>query len=275
MKINHNMPALKTLNSLNKANKSSQQAMLRLSSGLKINKSSDDAAGMAISQKMDSQIKGLSQANRNALDAISMVQTAEGAYEEVHSMLQRLRELSVQACNDTNDEVDKKNVQLEMNQLTEEIEVIMKQTEFNKKNLLSDGIGIIPIQTGANSNQMMEMDFDSVSIQKNVLDIINGFDVVTSNDTAQQALKNIDLAIENASAARGQLGSYQNRLEHTITNLTSSEQNMTASLSRIQDADMAEEMANYTRYNILSQASTAMLAQANQRPQQVLQLLQR
>ena len=275
MKINHNIPALRTLNQLAHTNKNAQKTMLRLSSGLRINSSSDDAAGMAIAQKMDSQIKGLDQANRNSLDAISLVQIAEGAYNEVHSILQRMRELSIQSANDTNDELDKEAIQTEIDELTREIEAIMNQTEFNKKPLLSENVGDIPIQTGANKDQMMNMDFSLVNLKTNVLDVIEDIDVVTSQETSQRAIAQLDQAIENASASRSQLGSYQNRLEYTVTNLNTSEENMTASLSRIQDADMAEEMANFTRYNILSQAATAMLAQANQRPQQVLQLLQR
>ncbi len=269
MKINSNMSAIRTLTSLGKANNNASKAMERLSSGLRINSSADDAAGMAISKKMNTQIKGLDQANRNAMDGISMIQTAEGALNEVHSMLQRMRELSVQAANGTYEDADRETVMQEINQLMEEIDAMKERTQFNKMNLLDGSYKNFTLHIGANKDQSMNIEGDRISID-NILNHIEDLDVVTA---ASSATEKIDAAIEETSAIRGRLGAYQNRLEHTASNLQVSEENMTASMSRIQDADMAEEMTSYTQYNVISQAATAMLAQANQRPQQVLQLL--
>ncbi|MHC1749110.1 MAG: flagellin [Cellulosilyticaceae bacterium] len=271
MKINHNIPALRTLNCLDKTNTKATKAMERLSSGLRINSSADDAAGMAIAQKMDTQVRGLEQANRNVMDGISMIQTAEGAYNEVHAMLQRMNELAVQASNGTYEGKDKETIEEEVKQLTEEIKSIGERTQFNKIDVLNT-TGNVVLQTGANENQIMELDFGSIKLEDTVYNTIKGIDVVNK---PQEAIASIQKAVDGASDARSKLGAYQNRLEHTASNLGVSSENMTASMSRIQDADMAKEMAEFTKLNVLSQASTAMLAQANQRPQQVLQLLQR
>jgi flagellin len=271
-----NVPAIRTLNELNKANNKTAEAMGRLSSGLRINKSKDDAAGMAISNKMDVQIRGLQQANRNTMDGISLIQTAEGALNETHAILQRMRELSVQAANGSYSPEDLNNVQAEINQLIEEIDKISEYTQFNKKEVLKgskvdpDEKLEITLQVGANKAQTMLLEIENMSSNKLG---VEGLPFNTNAD-AQAAITTIDKAIELVSEQRGKLGAYQNRLEHTISNLGVSEENLTASMSRIADADMAEEMTNYTQQNIISQAATAMLAQANQRPQQVLQLLQ-
>ncbi len=506
MKINNNIPALRTLNAMTKANNSASTVMERLSSGLRINSSGDDAAGMAISQKMNSQVKGLQQANRNVMDGISMIQTGEGACNEVHSMLQRIRELTLQAANGTYSELDKQTIANEVNSLLEEVGDIQKRTEFNKKSLLNGSQDKITLQVGANENQCLSIGGDGMSLS-NVLVNISGItsdklpsekeyetvdatgkvttkyeinkenasgefeDITTVTDTSVTPTKvttttvnknlgeihykeveepvgttiletkttydvanekwvkeyivnasgdpavgtkededidglpsapviqklgpnagltnniivvdgkeidpsklpitipegsivsikldpgctlklqaeedgtprsvtlekgeklvykagkgsmtitpdgiimeknekgkqdavmlipgtnegskyneslilfanqkesdativRLDAAIEATSKIRSTLGAYQNRLEHTVSNLSISEENMTAALSRIQDADMAQEMTEYTKYNIISQAGISMLAQANQRPQQILSLLQ-
>lgn len=428
MRINHNIPALQTLNQLEKVNKKTADSMERLSSGLRINNASDDAAGMAISNKMDAQIKGLQQANRNTMDGISMIQTAEGALNEVHAILQRTRELTVQAANGTNSEGDVEQIQLEINQLVSEINRIGEQTEFNTKPLLNgkelgdsgllgagglveliggsdttaaretvtfgtmdaaaisalvgsgitidgvvveffdgadgvyrgSGIGIdingltntedfanllvseldgnlpnvnitpnasVPpdgftltakengiegnyitikdggsvntttmLQVGANKGQTMDVQLgdmraDALGLtgqagqlgfgnENNVSDgktndYTSAAISVIGKENANHALIVMDKAINKVSTQRASFGASQNRLEHTVNNLGVSAENLTASLSRIQDADIAAEMATFTQQNVLSQAATAMLAQANQRPQQVLQLLQR
>lgn len=276
MKINTNIAAIKTLNQLNKATNSASKTMERLSSGLRINSAADDAAGLAISQKMDTQVRGLKQANRNAMDGISLIQTAEGALNEVHSMLQRMRELTVQAANGTYSTEDKVNITDEISALEEEITAIRERTEFNKKTLLNGSQTTFTLQVGANENQTMDIDGKEMDLD-GVLKLLNDgttlvSDVADANKVGG-AITKIDAAIAQTSQIRSKLGAYQNRLEHTVSNLGVSEENITAALSRIQDADMAEEMTNYTQKNVLSQAATAMLAQANQRPQQVLQLL--
>lgn len=439
MKINYNIPALRTLNQLSKANGKAATTMERLSSGLRINRSADDAAGLAIANKMDAQVKGLQQANRNTMDGISLVQTAEGTLNEVHAMLQRMRELSVQASNGTYSEGDLEQIQQEINQLCSEINRVSVDTEFNTKSLLKgvtlkdtkfdlkkvtegvdgvspapgieaewtidipnsskdslttdelekligtgftldgqtvtfynsedgayngSGIGVdikelldknitddnrsaeltknivntvkdkvtnvtivasgnqievkakeagvqgnyievnkvgivdqqITLQIGANKQQTMLVTIGNMGAKALGLvgkpgqagyskeaNVTDGADKtptqaavsVSNSEEAAGAITKISNAIEMVSSQRAALGAVQNRLEHTTGNLGVSEENMTSSLSRIQDADMAYEMAQYTQLNVLSQAATAMLAQANQRPQQVMQLLQR
>lgn len=270
MKINHNMTAIKTLNALNKADSSASKTMERLSSGLRINCAADDAAGLAIAQKMDTQVRGLKQANRNAMDGISLIQTAEGALNEVHSMLQRMRELTLQGANGTVTSQDRVAIQDEITSLEEEIKAIQERTEFNTIDVLNTST-TFKLHVGANQGQIMEMNGTDINLDN----VINQLDGVASNvqNNPDAALGQLDEAITATSKMRSKLGAYQNRLEHTVSNLQVSEENMTAALSRIEDADMAEEMTQYTQKNIVSQAATAMLAQANQRPQQVLQLL--
>lgn len=272
MRINHNIPALNTLNQLEKVNKKTAQAMERLSSGLRINSAADDAAGLAIANKMDAQVKGLRQANRNAMDGISLVQTAEGALNEVHTMLQRMRELSVQAANGTSSTEDREKIQQEIVQLLEEINGISKRTQFNEMSLFEGpGDTDITLQVGANANQNMVIGIGQMDTEVLAIDKIS----VVDQTGAEDAITQIDGAIEKISQQRALLGASQNRLENTVNNLSVSEENLTSSMSRIQDADMAQEMATFTQQNVLSQAANAMLAQANQIPQQVLQLLQR
>jgi len=395
MIINHNISALNTHRQLGANNNAVQNSLEKLSSGLGINKAGDDAAGLAISEKMRGQIRGLEMAEKNAQDGISLIQTAEGALSETHDILQRMRELAVQASNDTNNEVDRKELQKEMNQLIEEIDRISNDTEFNTKTLLDGSFTNNKFHIGANEGQSISLsiesmgtgnigqvitgkvyegttsgtlaktdftdktsnsgsndeetfkvtvngsdttvkldqdygDVDSVLTDINnqlsgtgveaklndnnevvfsseedfsldvssansfsganvaETDIITGAHISTltvDTDTettggimtqvdADEAITAINNAIENVSAERSKLGAFQNRLEHTINNLGASAENLTAAESRIRDVDMAKEMMEFTKNNILSQAAQSMLAQANQQPQGVLQLLQ-
>ncbi|HML34225.1 flagellin [Sporomusa sphaeroides] len=388
MIINHNMPALNTYNRLSANNSQTNKSLEKLSSGLRINRAGDDAAGLAISEKMRGQIRGLDQAQRNAQDSISMIQTAEGALNETHSILQRMRELAVQAGNDTNTKVDRGEIQKEINQLTDEIDRIANTTEFNTQKLIdgskkglvdaehsqvalqsntkqnitisgnaptalaSSGViiitkGAVPnststatgdlsvyiagqltaatitagststitiggqtitlagnlasmsygesitisikakidqttdvgnsfsMQIGANSGQNIMVGINSMKATD--LKIREGVDgkalQVDDYYKATAAVSTINNAIEQVSAERSKLGAVQNRLEHTINNLNTSSENLTAAESRVRDVDMAKEMMNFQKNNILSQAAQAMLAQANQQPQGVLQLL--
>ncbi|SHF35025.1 flagellin [Desulforamulus putei] len=398
MRINHNIAALNTYRSLSTNNVLTQKSLEKLSSGLRINRAGDDAAGLAISEKMRGQIRGLDQASRNAQDTISLIQTAEGALNETHSILQRMRELAVQSSNDTNTDADRKAIQDEVNQLANEIDRIANTTEFNTKKLLNgDVVGVnaekkgtysiqansaaalsaatgaatniadkcivngaititrlteaaatvgayefrdslgnkidaskvtvsttngtfdfatgiiasgaavkfkvddltkfksgdsftiilnkhvaestdttkaITTQIGANSGQTMQigindMRAEALGIKDSTGKIIN----VSDKYAANAAVSTINNAIEKVSTERSKLGAIQNRLEHTINNLGTASENLSASESRIRDVDMAKEMMEFTKMNILSQAAQAMLAQANQQPQGVLQLL--
>jgi len=375
MIINHNISALNTYRQLSANNSSTAKALEKLSSGLRINRAGDDAAGLAISEKMRAQIRGLEMATKNAQDGISLIQTAEGALNEVHSILQRMRELAVQSANDTNNDVDRSELQKEVNQLIDEIDRISKNTEFNTKALL-DGSFKGKFHIGANSGQFMEIkignigsseigeatgkgyeadsgvslasaDFsstaetikvtvdgtehtitlnedygdtdgvlaavqaqlagsgvtaafneakDKIVLSSSVAfavgstaaaeaDITTGAKISTlkvengttggilTQEAADAAITAINNAIEQVSTERSKLGAYQNRLEHTINNLGTSAENLSAAESRIRDVDMAKEMMEFTKNSILNQAATAMLAQANQLPQGVLQLL--
>jgi len=373
MRINHNIAALNTHRQLSQANNANQNSMEKLSSGLRINKAADDAAGLAISEKMRGQIRGLETAQRNAQDGISLIQTAEGALNETHSILQRTRELAVQASNDTNTDTDRGEIQKEIDQLTEEIDRIANSTEFNTQKLLdgskgtgntidaaaeifsqnsdsfsitssvdnttitdsgsfflevgsetatsgtynytltnSDGTsstgtissgstletagvtltagasvgegdtlglnvqddkttteGELKFQIGSNTGQQINVAINDMSAEGlNVNDID-----VTSQESAEASVTAIEGALRQVSGERSKLGAVQNRLDHTINNLGTSSENLTAAESRIRDVDMAKEMMSQTKASILSQASQSMLAKANQMPQGVLQLL--
>ena len=242
----------------------------KLSSGYKVNRAADDAAGLTISEKMRSQIRGLTQASSNAQDGISCVQTAEGALTEVHSMLQRMNELAVKASNGTNTSADRTAIQSEVSALTAEISRVAESTEFNTLNLLKGSFDKA-IQVGA-----ANVDAQRISIKISAMSAtgleINGLSVATSA-SAQAAIEKITQAIAKVSKQRSDLGAIQNRLEHTIANLDNVVENTTAAESQIRDTDMAKTMVEYTKNNILSQAGTAMLAQANQSTQNVLSLL--
>ncbi|WP_077597169.1 flagellin N-terminal helical domain-containing protein [Oceanobacillus kimchii] len=337
MIINHNISALNAHRQLGANQGGVQGSLEKLSSGLQINKAGDDAAGLAISEKMRGQIRGLEMATKNAQDGISLIQTAEGALNETHSILQRMRELSVQSSSDTNTEADRAELQKEVDQLAEEITRISSDTEFNTQTLL-DGDFSATFQIGANSGQNISISVGEMSASAlkvggtytatsdteitlsddtvatfedaiNVGDDLNGtpateddvqaagyyadgelvlaadeafatdttgsFGInISSRDQADAAITTLDEAIQTVSAQRSNLGAVQNRLEHTINNLGTSAENLTAAESRIRDVDMAKEMMEFTKNNILSQAAQSMLAQANQQPQGVLQLLQ-
>ena len=243
------------------------KAMEKLSSGYRINRAGDDAAGLAISEKLRGQIGGLAQASRTASDAISMVQTAEGALNEVHSMLQRVRELAVQYKNGTLSTNDRQAIQSEVDQLKGEIERIGSETNFNGIDLLKSASTTISFQVGASDSQQITV--ATISVGGQVASTVFALSSVGSQTDIQQ----IDDAINNISAARAVFGAVQNRLEHTIANIASYQENLTASESRIRDADMASEMVAFTKLQILQQAGTSMLAQANVAPQGVLALL--
>ncbi|MGM8366480.1 flagellin Hag [Virgibacillus sp. W0181] len=288
MIINHNISALNTHRQLGANNNAVSGSLEKLSSGLKINRAGDDAAGLAISEKMRGQIRGLEMATKNAQDGISLIQTAEGALNETHSILQRMRELTVQASNTgTQDTDDLQAIQDEIDALIEELggmsgsKGISDRTQFNGKDLLdgsfaASGSGQLTFQIGANKEQQLSVNIEDMSASGLGVDSIS---VVDGSGNALDAsgydglLSGIDAAITDVSTQRSKLGAVQNRLEHTINNLGASSENLTAAESRIRDVDMAKEMMEFTKNNILTQASQAMLAQANQTPQGVLQLL--
>ena len=270
LRINTNVEALNAHRQLSRTEGQLSKAMEKLSSGLRINRAADDAAGLAISEKMRAQIAGTSQAQRNTMDAISLVQTAEGAIAEIHSILQRVRELAVQYANGTMSSLDRAAITVEVTQLSQEVMRIAKMVQFNGIKML-DTATPITFQVGANGGE---------TIVINSLDLggsTYGYwgNVFATAFTAQGA--DIDLihgALSQVSDLRAQLGATQNRLEHTVTNLAAYHENLSAAESRIRDADMAEEMTAYTKYQILQQSGVGMLAQANQGPNAVLRLLQ-
>lgn len=290
MRINTNVAAMNTYNNLVSANSMKAQSLAKLSSGSRINKAGDDAAGLAISEKMKAQIGGLTQAKRNAQDGISLVQTAEGALNETHSILGRMRDLTVQSANGTLSHDDRKQLDAEYGSLQDEIDNIAKTTQFNGKDLLH-GTGdantstTFSFQVGANANQKVDATISDMTTASlfgaaDHLSLLGTTDANTAAaDTADITvangnLKTIDGAIKAVSDQRSSLGATQNTLDHTINNLSATATNLSDANSRIRDVDMAQEMMNFTKTNILSQASTSMLAQANAMPNSVLSLLQ-
>lgn len=271
MIINHNLNSMNAHRNMTLNTANSGKSMEKLSSGLRINRAGDDAAGLAISEKMRGQIRGLDQASRNAQDGISLIQTAEGALNETHSILQRMRELSVQSANDTNTGTDREELQKEVDQLVGEITRIAENTEFNTKTLMDGGFSAtgLKFHIGANSGQNIELTIADMTASGLSVDAIN----IKTQTGANSAISVINDAIETVSSERAKLGATQNRLEHTINNLNVGAENLQASESRVRDVDMAKEMMSFTKNNILNQAAQAMLAQANQQPQAVLQLL--
>ncbi len=273
MRINQNISALNTYSRLTAANVAKSKSLEKLSSGLRINRAGDDAAGLAISEKMRGQIGGLNQAMRNSQDGISLIQTAEGALTETHAMLNRMRDLTIQAANDTNSDEDRAKLQSEVTQLINEITGISERTQFNGMNLLDESSGEggkFTFQIGANAGQTLTIEISKMDAAELGVDGVQ----LKGAEEAKDALEAIDKAVEAVSVLRSSLGANQNRLEHTINNLGATSENLSAAESRIRHVDMAEEMMEFTKNNILSQASTAMLAQANQMPNSVLQLLQ-
>jgi len=275
MRIQHNLNAMNSLRQLGINNTNTGKNLEKLSSGFRINRAGDDAAGLAISEKMRGQIRGLDMASKNAEDGISMIQTAEGALNETHAMLQRMRELAVQSASDTNTSTDRGELQKEVTALISEIDRIATTTQFNTQNLLDasggeNGDGAFKLHIGANATQNITVtfaDMQAANLSVNALDI-------STQSLADAAITTIDDAIEQVSGERATMGAVQNRLEHTINNLGVTSENLSAAESRIRDVDMAKEMMQFTKNNILTQAAQAMLAQANMQPQGVLQLLQ-
>jgi flagellin len=269
LRINTNVEAVNAHRNLQLSALVMSKSMEKLSSGLRINRASDDAAGLAISEKLRGQVKGLNQAIRNAQDGISLIQTAEGALNETHSILQRMRELAVQAANDTLTTSDRNAIAAELNQLTAEITRISDTTEFNTMKLLDGTFTNKLLQIGANGNQTLSVSVSGADATDLGVNALN----VSSAAQASAAIGSIDTGLGMVSSIRASLGAVQNRLEHTIANLGVASENLLASESRIRDVDMAQEMMNFTKVQILQQAGTAMLAQANTSPQTVLQLL--
>ena len=276
MIINHNMNALNAHRNMSINTVNSGKSMEKLSSGLRINRAGDDAAGLSISEKMRGQIRGLEQASRNSQDGISMIQTAEGALQETQAILQRMRELAVQASNDTNVTADRTAIGVELTELGKEITRIKDNTQFNEQNILDASAGTVNIQVGANNGQNMELDFTTKGIDLSDVETNVGSlnaDSIKTHGDATALIETINTELTSVSTGRSTLGAYQNRLEHTIKNLDNASENLTAAESRVRDVDMAKEMMTFSKNNILQQASQAMLAQANQQPQGVLQLL--
>ncbi|KIU03259.1 MULTISPECIES: flagellin N-terminal helical domain-containing protein [unclassified Frigoribacterium] len=285
MQINTNLAANNTYRNLNATQNDLSKSLEKLSSGLRINRAADDAAGLAISEGLRSQVGGLTVAARNAQDGISVVQTAEGGLTEVHSILQRVRDLAVQSGNDSNNADARKAIQTEVASLGKELDRISGSTNFNGINLL-DSDKSLTFQVGAGStaaNDQIDVKLTDIAA---VATVVKGIAAQAADPTgaataaglgsagdALKAIDAIDTQIKNVSTARSELGAVQNRFEHSIASTNVAKENLTAAQSRIRDVDMAEEMVKYTRSNVLSQAGTAMLAQANQSTQGVLSLL--
>jgi flagellin len=268
--INTNIASLNAQRNLNSSQLGLNRSMQRLSSGLRINSAKDDAAGLAISDRMTAQIRGLNQAARNAQDGISLAQTAEGALNETTNLLQRMRELAVQSANDTNTGADRGSLHAEFSQLISEITRISDQTQFNNRGVLNGSVNGAVFHIGANAGQTISLtitDHDATALGINAL-------TVSTQTGANTAITTIDTAIGTVDGTRGKLGAVMNRLESTIANLSNVSENISASRSRIIDADIAQETSAMTKNNILQQAGVSVLAQANQTPQLALSLLQ-
>ena len=296
MRINNNITAINSHRQYGINNANIGRNVEKLSSGFRVNRAADDAAGLAISEKMRAQIRGLNMASKNSQDAVSLVQTAEGGMQTIQDILQRMRELAVQSASDTNqNEVDREALNLELEELVKEIDDISTTTEFNKMQLLSGDEGPFVIQAGANHGQTMsitidDMQAEALGVQFGDKSMVEGLNVnpatgvvtetgdqsavyIGTREAASNSIAVIDRALNCVSMQRAQLGAFQNRLEFKIQNLNNQAENVAAAESRIRDADMAKMMTEFTKNNILFQASTAMLAQANALPQGVLQLL--
>jgi flagellin len=268
MVVQHNLRAMNSNRQLGLTTNAQAKSTEKLSSGYRVNRAADDAAGLAISEKMRRQVKGLTQASRNAQDGISAVQTAEGALNEVHDMLQRMNVLANQSANGTNTSTDRSYLNQEFNALKSEINRVASTTTFNEKNLLN-GTFNVNLQVGAEANQVINVKIASMNTAG--LSLTNS--TISGVDSAQSAITEVKSALEKISSQRSDLGAVQNRLEHTINNLDNVVENTTAAESQIRDTDMATEMVAYSNNNILAQAGTSMLAQSNQANQSVLSLL--
>ncbi len=272
--VNTNVLALNSHRALKSVGNMQASSSEKLSTGLRINKAADDAAGLAISEKMRSQIRGLDQASRNAQDGISMIQTAEGGLSEMGEMVQRVRELVTQSANDSNTSSDRSKIDKEIKHLGDEISAMAQRVEFNTKTLLDGTLQSQSFQIGANAGQMITVDF-STKFGEDVGKIISS--IATAKESSASGISSIintlDEHLETINDKRADFGAVQNRLEYTINSLNVSSENLSASESRIRDTDMAKEMMNLTKANVLQQAATNMLGQANQAPQNVLGLL--
>lgn len=276
MIVQHNMSALNTNRQLGGTNKLLANSTEKLSSGYRVNRAADDAAGLSISEKMRGQIRGLNQASTNAQDGQSLIQTAEGALGEIHSVIQRMRELVVQASNDTNVSADRTAIGLELQALSSEIDRIASQTEFNTMKLLSGGFSNKVLQVGANATQTIKFSISAMSSAKLGVTVAAIADKVkgkTVGSAISPLISTVNKALSLVSQQRSKLGALQNRLDHTIANADNMAENLQASESKIRDVDMAKEMVTYSAKSILQQAGQSMLAQANQATQGVLSLL--
>jgi flagellin len=278
--VNTNIASLNSWRNLQASQNSMNASLEKLSSGKKINRAADDASGLAISEKMTSQINGLDQATQNAQNGISLIQTAEGALNETTAIIQRLRTLAVQSTNDTNTNDDRAQTQKEVKQLIAEISRIASTTQFNTKNLLNGDAsgavtgdkGALTFQIGANKGQTITISIANMAAGTTGLKLDSISLSVAAN--AAIAISSLDSALATVSSTRAELGAVQNRLTHTINNLEVASENLSSARSNLQDTDMAKEMANYSKQQVLIQSGTAMLAQANQSSQSVLKLLQ-
>ncbi len=271
MVVQHNLTAMNSNRMLGLTQTTLAKSTEKLSSGYKVNRAADDAAGLAISEKMRRQVRGLTQASANAQDGISCVQTAEGALNEVHDMLQRMNELANKAANDTNMTEDRDYIQSELDALSTEIDRVASTTTFNQQNLLDGSFTGKNLQVGAESGQAITINISSMTASK--LSVNTAKIDVSSFTNAGNAIKNIKDGIKKLNQQRSNLGAVQNRLEHTIKNLDNVVENTQAAESQIRDTDMATEMVKYSNSNILAQAGQSMLAQSNQSNQGVLSLL--
>ena len=275
MVVQHNLTAMNANRQLGITTGQQAKSSEKLSSGYKINRAADDAAGLTISEKMRSQIRGLNKASDNAQDGISLIQTAEGALNEAHSILQRMNELATQAANDTNTTSDRTAIQKEIDALTSELDRIASTTQFNTQNLLDGKFSGKKLQVGALENQKISIKITTMNAKGiGIIAGAKGNNQVTSFTKAGNAMTIFQHAISKVSTMRSALGALQNRLEHTVANLDNVAENTQTAESRIRDTDMAEEMVEYSKNNILAQAGQSMLAQANQSTQGVLSLLQ-
>ena len=270
MVVQHNLQAMNTNRQLGITTSAQAKSTEKLSSGYRVNRAADDAAGLSISEKMRSSIRGLKKASTNAQDGISMVQTAEGALNETHSILQRMNELATQAANDSNTTIDRSAIQAEINQLVSEINRIQSTTQFNTMNLLDGSFARKHLQVGALAGQNIDITISNMDSATLGVDAL----FVTGFTKAGSAMTKIQSAIDKVSTQRSALGAVQNRLEHTIANLDTTAENTQSAESRIRDTDMASEMVEYSKNQILAQAGQSMLAQANQSTQGALSLLQ-
>jgi flagellin len=283
MIINHNMSALYANRSLGVTQADVAKSIERLSSGQRINRAGDDASGLAVSEKMRSQIRGLNQAERNIQNGVSFIQTTEGYLQETQDILHRLRELSVQSANGIYTDEDRMQIQVEVSQLIDEVNRIASHAQFNGMNLLTGAFAqnstvnrVMQLQVGANMDQNEQIYIGTMTAQALGLQSTQGEDgtiTIATPETANQAIGSIDSALRQISKQRADLGAYQNRFEMAAQGVAIAAENLQAAESRIRDADMAEEMVTYTKNQILSQSGNAMLAQANTRTQSVLQLL--